>query len=76
MPLYGKPMTTEKIISELSSPDAIEDMAYAIRDWSDAVDWLIEFGAPDETPDGIRYSLVDMIKWVVENVEHERIKES
>lgn len=76
MPFYGKPMTTDEVISQLSNPDAIEDMAYSIRDWSEAVTWLTEFGAPNETPEGNWTSLVDKIKWLVENVDHERIRQS
>ena len=76
MPFYGKPMTTDEILSQLSSPDAIEDMAYAIRDWSEALTWLTEHGAPNETPEGNWTSLVDKIKWLVENVDHERIEQS
>ncbi len=74
--LYGKPLTTDEMVSQLSSPGAIERLAYSFRDWSEAITWLTELGAPNETPEGNWTSLVDKIMWVVENVDHERIKQS
>jgi hypothetical protein len=76
MPIYGKPMSMDDVIARLSSPDALEDIAYALRDWSEAISLLDLNGAPDLDENGVRPSMWERIIWLMENVSYENIKQA
>lgn len=74
MPIYGKPMTEEQIATQLSDPQQLEQMSWALNDWGNLTIWLDSLGAPEKTEDDIWLTVIEKVQWVVENVDHERIK--
>lgn len=72
---YGRPMEIDAIFEHMTQKDTLEEMVFALRDWADAGKWLHDLGAPDKDDDDVWLSMVDKIKWVVENVSHDTIIE-
>ncbi len=72
-PIYGRPMDTDKALKDLSDPETIENMAWALRDWAEADQWLQDNGAPITHDNDIWLSLKEKFQWVLENVPHDQI---
>jgi hypothetical protein len=61
----------EEILTNLSDPDMMAEMAWALRDWREAAIWLHEAGAPDINSYGNRASLRERFEWYIANVPPE-----
>ena len=64
-PIIGEPMSAKDVVERFSDRTVLEDFAFALRDWTEAAEWLSEHGAPTETPEGNWNPMVERIKWVM-----------
>ena len=46
-PQIGRPLTAEEIVGRLTEADALQEMAWALRDWNHMASRLTQLGVPD-----------------------------
>ena len=68
-PKIARALQDEDIISILSDRSMMEDVAWALHDWVEAAHWLNERNVPLYTEEGNWNSMVERIKWMIENAK-------